>query len=159
MAIRRAERGLAELAMANHTRACAQKKQRGEVPSKLPAFLTALFKFCDFQVPVFRHQAQNRASRVIAPHPTDFLPDHSRRVSTIGGAFRVISHPCTLCKKAARQGPLKASSFPYRAAEFSFPRLTPGPGLSANRSSVPPGTLKHRSHTDGVKTKLSKWGK
>jgi hypothetical protein len=110
-------------------------------------------------VPVFRHQAQNRASRVIAPHPTDFLPDHSRRVSTIGGAFRVISHPCTLCKKAARQGPLKASSFPYRAAEFSFPRLTPGPGLSANRSSVPPGTLKHRSHSDGVKTKLSKWGK
>ncbi len=111
MAIRRAERGLAELAMANHTRACAQKKQRGEVPSKLPAFLTALFKFCDFQVPVFRHQAQNRASRVIAPHPTDLLLDHSCRVSTIGGAFQVRSHPCTLCKKQRGKVPSKLPAF------------------------------------------------
>lgn len=135
------------------------KKQRGEVPSKLPAFLTALFKFFDFREFVLGFARKNRASRVLALHSSDVLLVRSRRIAKVHGRWRAVSLPCTLCQKAARQGPLKASSFPYRAAEFSFSRLIPGPCVSANWSPPAPGTLKHRSHTDGVKIKFSKWGK
>lgn len=53
-AIQRAERGSCRGGVENSPQGVRAKKQRGEVPSKLPAFLTALFKFFDFREFGFR---------------------------------------------------------------------------------------------------------